>query len=142
MTPRAPTVRLVAGLLASVVVIAGFGLYAAREIRQLGDEQTAIAERNRLDSLQLFRIQNNLTNVATSMRDMADRTEPYPVVAWRQTFERLRADLDEAIAELLQPRSLIAADVNGHPAANGFARIEALRLGYYDGSPACSQKYP
>nr|WP_037307474.1 neutral zinc metallopeptidase [Saccharomonospora viridis] len=51
-------------------------------------------------------------------------------------------DLDEAIAELLQPRSLIAADVNGHPAANGFARIEALRLGYYDGSPACSQKYP
>ncbi len=51
-------------------------------------------------------------------------------------------DLDEAIAELLQPRSLISADVNGYPAANGFARIEALRLGYYEGSPACSQQYP
>ncbi len=98
MTPRAPTVLLAAGLLASVAIIAGFGLYAAREIRALGAEQTAIAERNRLDSLQLFRIQNNLANLATSMRDMADRTEPYPVVAWRQTFERLRADLDEAIA--------------------------------------------
>ncbi|MEY7971697.1 neutral zinc metallopeptidase [Saccharomonospora xinjiangensis] len=51
-------------------------------------------------------------------------------------------DLDEAIAELLQPRSLIAADVNGHPAVNGFARIEALRLGYFDGSGACSAEYP
>ena len=98
MTPRAPTLLLAAALLASIATIAAFGLYAAREIRELGAEQTAIAERNRLDSLQLFRIQNNLANVATSMRDMADRTEPYPIVAWRQTFERLRADLDEAIA--------------------------------------------
>ncbi len=51
-------------------------------------------------------------------------------------------DLDEAIAELLLPRSLIAADINGHPAPNGFDRIEALRLGYFDGSGACSSKYP
>ncbi len=51
-------------------------------------------------------------------------------------------DLDEAIAELMLPRSLISADVNGHPAVNGFARIEALRLGYFDGSGACSSKYP
>jgi signal transduction histidine kinase len=98
VTPRAPTLLLAAALLASIATIAGFGVYAVREIRELGAEQTAIAERNRLDSLQLFRIQNNLANVATSMRDMADRTEPYPIVAWRQTFERLRADLDEAIA--------------------------------------------
>jgi len=50
-------------------------------------------------------------------------------------------DLDEAIAELLQPRSLIAADVNGNQAPSGFARVESLRRGYLEGSPACTQQY-
>ncbi|PRX49452.1 putative metalloprotease [Prauserella shujinwangii] len=50
-------------------------------------------------------------------------------------------DLDEAIAELLRPRSLIAADVNGHPVANGFARVEALRVGYLKGSEPCTRQY-
>ncbi len=80
------------------MTIAGVGFYTAHEIRQLRDEQTAISERNRKDSLQLLRIQNNLATLATSMRDMADRTEPYPLVAWRQTFDRLRADLGQALA--------------------------------------------
>jgi predicted metalloprotease len=47
-------------------------------------------------------------------------------------------DLDEAIAELLQPKSLVAADVNGIPVANGFSRVEALRTGYLEGSRSCS----
>ncbi|WP_019807321.1 neutral zinc metallopeptidase, partial [Saccharomonospora halophila] len=51
-------------------------------------------------------------------------------------------DLDEAIAELLQPRSLIAADADGLRVANGFARVEALRLGYYEGSSGCTNTYP
>jgi signal transduction histidine kinase len=93
-----PTLRLVAGLVVSLLTIAGVGLYTAHEIRQLRDEQIAISDRNRKDSLQLLRIQNNLATLATSMRDMADRTEPYPLVAWRQTFDRLRADLAQALA--------------------------------------------
>jgi signal transduction histidine kinase len=93
-----PAIRLVAGLVVSLLTIAGVGFYTAHEIRQLRDEQTAISERNRKDSLQLLRIQNNLATLATSMRDMADRTEPYPLVAWRQTFDRLRADLGQALA--------------------------------------------
>jgi signal transduction histidine kinase len=93
-----PAIRLVAGLVVSLMTIAGVGFYTAHEIRQLRDEQIAIGERNRKDSLQLLRIQNNLATLATSMRDMADRTEPYPLVAWRQTFDRLRADLGQALA--------------------------------------------
>ncbi|MEU3273008.1 neutral zinc metallopeptidase [Saccharomonospora sp. NPDC006951] len=50
-------------------------------------------------------------------------------------------DLDEAIAELLRPHSLLAADVNGHPVASGFARVEALRQGYFGGSEPCTQNY-
>jgi signal transduction histidine kinase len=93
-----PSFRLVAGLVVSLMTIAGVGFYTAHEIRQLRDEQIAIGERNRKDSLQLLRIQNNLATLATTMRDMADRTEPYPLVAWRQTFDRLRADLGQALA--------------------------------------------
>ena len=77
-----PTTRLVAGLIVSLLTIGGVGLYTAHEIQQLRDEQTAISDRNRKDSLQLLRIQNNLATLATSMRDMADRTEPYPLVAF------------------------------------------------------------
>ena len=50
-------------------------------------------------------------------------------------------DLDEAIAELLQPNSLIAADVKGRQVPNGFARIEALRQGFLEGSAPCTKNY-
>jgi signal transduction histidine kinase len=92
-----PSTRLVVSLLVTLAMILAFCLYTVREVRQLRDEQTAISERNRLDSLQLLRIQNNLSTLATAMRDMADRTEPYPMVSWRQTFDRIKADLDQAI---------------------------------------------
>ncbi len=82
----------------TLVMILAFCLYTIREIRELRDEQTRISERNRVDSLQLLRIHNNLSSLATSMREMADRTEPYPMISWRQTFDRLEADLAQAIA--------------------------------------------
>ncbi|RZQ59579.1 neutral zinc metallopeptidase [Amycolatopsis suaedae] len=50
-------------------------------------------------------------------------------------------DLDEAIAELLMPKSVIAADVNGKQVENGFERVESLRKGYMEGSTACTQQY-
>ena len=95
---RSPSLPLIVGLVVSLVTIAGMGWYTVLEVRTLRDEQTAISERNRRDSLQLIRIQSNLATLATALHDMADRVEPYPVVYWRQTFDRLRADLDEAIA--------------------------------------------
>jgi signal transduction histidine kinase len=97
MMTRSPSLPLIVGLIVSLVTIAGMGWYTVREVRTLRDEQTAISERNRRDSLQLVRIQSNLATLATALRDMADRVEPYPVVYWRQTFDRLKADLDEAI---------------------------------------------
>jgi predicted metalloprotease len=50
-------------------------------------------------------------------------------------------DLDEAVAELLADSSLIAADVNGVVVPSGFARVEAFRDGFFDGSGACMRKY-
>lgn len=48
-------------------------------------------------------------------------------------------DLDEAVAELLLDDSLIAADVNGTKTEVGFARIEAFRIGYMEGSGKCTE---
>lgn len=50
-------------------------------------------------------------------------------------------DLDEAVAELLQDDSLIAADVNGKQVPSGFARVEAFRRGYVDGSDPCTKDF-
>ena len=94
---RAPLVRLALGLTLSLLTIIGFCLYAAHEIGRLRDEQMALSERNRRDSLQLIRVQNNLSTLAITLRDMTDRTEPYPMAAWSSTFDRLELDLHQAL---------------------------------------------
>jgi len=59
----------------------------------------------------------------------------------RQQMRLSAGDLDEAISDLLRPDSLVAADVNGKPAASGFNRVEAMRTGYLQGSGPCSTQY-
>jgi signal transduction histidine kinase len=87
---------LAVGVVVGVCTIAGIGGYTYSEVRRLRDEQTAISERNRKDSLQLLRIQNDLAALALLMRDMLDRTEPYPLPGWQPAFDRVRQDLAEA----------------------------------------------
>jgi predicted metalloprotease len=58
--------------------------------------------------------------------------------------ERLRlgpGDLDEAVAELLSPNSLIAADVNGNRVPAGFARVSAFQVGFLQGSQVCTTRF-
>lgn len=93
---RSPWRTLAVGVVLAVCTIAAFGAYTYNEVRRLRDEQTAISERNRKDSLQLLRIQNDLASLAVLMRDMADRTEPYPLHGWQPAFERVQRDLAEA----------------------------------------------
>lgn len=89
---------MVAGLALTVATVIGASNYARREITRLRDEQVALTERNRLDSLQLIRIQANLSTLADTLRDMTDGVEPYPLAAWRGPFDRLRFDLQQALA--------------------------------------------
>ena len=51
-------------------------------------------------------------------------------------------DLDEAIGEMLEPNSVIAADINGQAPTVGFDRVQAMQLGYLQDSAACSKTYP
>jgi hypothetical protein len=50
-------------------------------------------------------------------------------------------DLDEAVAELLQDNSLIAADVKGTKTEVGFNRVEAFRVGYFQGADQCANQF-
>ena len=95
-SPRSPWRTLAVGVVVGVCTIAGIGAYTYSEVRRLRDEQTAISERNRKDSLQLLRIQNDLASLAVLMRDMIDRTEPYPLAGWQPAFDRVREDLAQA----------------------------------------------
>ncbi|NRN68375.1 putative metalloprotease [Kibdelosporangium sp. 4NS15] len=49
-------------------------------------------------------------------------------------------DLDEAVAEMLMGKSLIAADINGNPVKAGFARVEAFRIGYVN-AKECTARF-
>src|SRR6185436_7947547 len=124
--PHAPTRLLAAGVAMALVTVAAVGLYTFTQIRDLGNQQTEISERNRKDSLQLLRIQNDLSSLAVAMRDLADGVEPYPVAGWRPAFDRLRNDLTAAIA---LERTMAPA---GRETAQQ-ARLERTARDYWDG---------
>jgi signal transduction histidine kinase len=92
-----PTTRSLAGLIVTLLAIGGFSYYTIRQIDGLRDLQTRLVDRNRRDSLQLLRIQNNLNALGLAIRDMVEGNEPYPLIAWKGQFDRIRADLDDAL---------------------------------------------
>jgi len=95
---RGPTPALLLGLIVTLAAVVGVSWYITTQISGLRALQTDLADRNRTDSLQLLRIQNDLNALGLAMRDMLDTTEPYPLTAWSAQFARIRGDLDSAIA--------------------------------------------
>jgi signal transduction histidine kinase len=92
-----PTTGLLIGLVITLAAVLAEAWYMTRQITGLRSLQTDLADRNRQDSLQLLRIQNDLNSLALAMRDMLDQDEPYPLVAWAAQFDRIRADLEDAL---------------------------------------------
>jgi len=94
---RSPTTGLFIGLIVTLVAVVAYSGYTTLQISGLRDLQNNLADRNRKDSLQLLRIQNDLNTLALAMRDMLDNDEPYPLTAWSAQFARIRSDLDDAM---------------------------------------------
>jgi signal transduction histidine kinase len=88
---------LVAGLAVTLSAVAVYSAYTVWQLRTLERLQAATLDRNRIDSLALLRIQNDLNSLAVTLRDMLDHTEPYPLTAWRAPLARIRTDLTEAL---------------------------------------------
>lgn len=79
----------------------GYSAYVTRRIGSLRELQNNLIDRNRKDSLQLLRIQNELNSIGIAMRDMLDtgllnNEQPYPLTAWQPQFQRMRGDLEDA----------------------------------------------
>jgi signal transduction histidine kinase len=95
---RSPAPALLLGLIVTLAAIVGVSWYVTRQISGLRALQTDLADRNRTDSLQLLRIQNDLNSLGLAMRDMLDGDEPYPLTAWAAQFARIHGDLESALA--------------------------------------------
>jgi len=74
-----------------------YASYITVQLAGLRKLQSEMVDRNRKDSLQLLRIQNDLNSVALAMRDMLDTTERYPLTAWSAQFDRIHQDLDAGL---------------------------------------------
>src|SRR6187431_2981988 len=96
---RSPTVALLVGLVLTLTLVFAYSWYITGQISGLRRLQTELTDRNRRDSLQLLRIQNDLNQLALAMRDMLDAAEPYPLTAWSTQFDRIRLDLDDALKQ-------------------------------------------
>jgi signal transduction histidine kinase len=96
---RSPTTGLLLGLVITLATVVAYSWYISGHISGLRRLQTELTDRNRRDSLQLLRIQNDLNQLALAMRDMLDTTEPYPLTAWSTQFDRIRIDLDDALKQ-------------------------------------------
>ena len=94
---RSPTAGLFLGLVITLAAVVAYSAYITRQISSLRELQDNLVDRNRKDSLQLLRIQNDLNLLALAMRDMLDNDEPYPLTAWSAQFQRIRSDLDDAL---------------------------------------------
>jgi signal transduction histidine kinase len=94
---RSPTPGLFLGLIITLAAVVIYSGYITRQISGLRELQNNLVDRNRKDSLQLLRIQNDLNSLALAMRDMLEDDEPYPLTAWSAQFQRVRTDLDDAL---------------------------------------------
>ncbi len=99
---RSPTIPLYVGLVITLAAVVAYSAYVTRRIASLRGLQNNLIDRNRKDSLQLLRIQNELNSIGMSMRDMIDTdlldaVQRYPMTAWEPQFQRMRGDLEDAL---------------------------------------------
>jgi len=94
---RSPTNGLLLGLVITLAAVLAYASYITIQLSGLRKLQSEMVDRNRKDSLQLLRVQNDLNSIALAMRDMLDTTEPYPLTAWTAQFERIHQDLDTGL---------------------------------------------
>lgn len=82
--------------LAAVAVYFGFTFNQVGGLQRL---QTEIVDRNRRDSLQLIRIQNNLYQIGLTLREATESGDQYPLTGYHAAMQALRVDLDDAITQ-------------------------------------------
>jgi signal transduction histidine kinase len=98
---RSPTTPLYIGLIITLLAVVGYAAYVTQRIASLRELQDKLIDRNRKDSLQLLRIQNELNSIGMSLQDMvevdpSDIGPHHSLIAWQPQFHRMRDDLTDA----------------------------------------------
>jgi signal transduction histidine kinase len=101
-THRSPTPALLFGLIITLGTVVAYSFSISSQIADLRRLEADLGDRNRRATLQLLRIQNDLNQLALTMRDMVDAGAGRPLGSWKPQFARLRADLDDALAREAQ----------------------------------------
>jgi signal transduction histidine kinase len=94
-----PARGLYLGLVVTILAVLLYAGYITVQFAGVRKLQSEMVDRNRKDSLQLLRIQNDLNSLGLAMRDMLDAGEPYPLAAFSAQFDRIRTDLTDAMKQ-------------------------------------------
>ncbi len=92
-----PSNRLILGAIATLLIIGAYAAYTLRSVQQLRQVQTETIDRNRKASLQLIRIQSDLSALTFALRDMLEASDGYPLIAWSAQLTRIHDNLDDAL---------------------------------------------
>jgi signal transduction histidine kinase len=95
---KSPTVRLLIGLLVTLVAVAGFSSYSLYQLHGLRQLQTDTIDANRHDSLLLLRIQNDVSNIGLRLRDMMQAPASRSIARYQAGFTAMEEDLMQALA--------------------------------------------
>lgn len=96
-TQPGPASKLYLGLVVTILAVLVYASYITIQFAGVRRLQSEMVDRNRKDSLQLLRIQNDLNSLGLALQDMLDAGHAYPLVAFSAQFGRIRTDLEDAL---------------------------------------------
>ena len=96
-TQPGPASKLYLGLVVTILAVLVYAGYITLQFAGVRRLQSEMVDRNRKDSLQLLRIQNDLNTLGLAMQDMLDAGREYPLIAFSGQFGRIRTDLEDAL---------------------------------------------
>jgi signal transduction histidine kinase len=94
---KSPTIRLLIGLLITLLTVAGFSAYSLHELAKLRLLQNQTIDLNRHDSLVLLRIQNIVNTLGLKLQDISERAKGPAILEYSGDFASAKQELAAAI---------------------------------------------
>jgi signal transduction histidine kinase len=94
---HSPTIRFLLGLLLTLAAVTGLSTYSLYRLHQVRKVELNVLDLNRHDSLQLLRVQNDLSVLGLKLRDMLNDLDKSSLERYQQEFTLLRQDLHRAL---------------------------------------------
>ena len=94
---RSPTVRFLLGLLVTLGAVTGLSSYSLYRLHGLRKLELNIIDLNRHETLQLLRVQNDLSSIGLKLRDMSNDLDKSQIRHYKQELNMMRQDLTRAL---------------------------------------------